>query len=223
MDQTLARAFSGLSFTYFQDAFQGWTEPSAALADAGATASQALRADQRDPSGHWAMGRALWLGGESATALDVLSATLKMSPGFVPARYMLAFINSQSGDPELAIRFADEARQLSPYDPLLFGFLGARAIALARLGQFGEASRWAQRAAICPNAHPHISTIAACCLHLDGQPGAATKWVSVVETRDPRYTAETLISAFRFEDDARDLFGAAARSLLKQGGSDCTV
>ena len=46
--------------------------------------------------------------------------------------------------------------------------LGARAMALVRLGRFDEAAEWAVKAAARPNAHPHILAIAAYSLALAG-------------------------------------------------------
>ena len=43
---------------------------------------------------------------------------------------------SRSSAGAAAIRFSVHLRRLSPFDPLLFGMLGARAMALVRLGRF---------------------------------------------------------------------------------------
>ena len=56
--------------------------------------------------------------------------------------YSLAFVHCQLGDPSAAVTAADHSRNLSPYDPLLFGMLASRAMALVRLGRFEEAADW---------------------------------------------------------------------------------
>ncbi len=63
LDPTFARAYAGLSFTHFQNAFQGWAERAPEIDRAFDTAGQSLMVDDRDPAAHWAMGRALWLRG----------------------------------------------------------------------------------------------------------------------------------------------------------------
>ena len=63
LDPTFARAHAGLSFTHFQNAFQGWAPRGPEIDRAFAAAGQSLMADDRDPAAHWAMGRALWLRG----------------------------------------------------------------------------------------------------------------------------------------------------------------
>src|SRR5690606_23128172 len=147
LDPTFSRAWAGRSFTHFQNAFQGWTEREPEIERALDTAAQALMADPRDPSAHWAMGRALWLHEGHDASVRELEQAVGLSPNFALAHYTLSFVHAQAGDPHAAIAASDHARLLSPYDPLLFGMLGARAIAHVRLGEFDEAMQWAERAA----------------------------------------------------------------------------
>ena len=63
LDPTFARAYAGLSFTHFQNAFQGWAKRAPEIDRAFDAAGQSLMVDDRDPAAHWAMGRALWLRG----------------------------------------------------------------------------------------------------------------------------------------------------------------
>jgi tetratricopeptide (TPR) repeat protein len=95
-----------------------------------------------------------------------LEQAIDLSPNFALGHYSLAFVHSQDGDPHAAISYSDQSRNLSPFDPLLFGMLGARAMALARIGRFDEAAEWGVKAAARPNAHAHIQAIAA--FSLDG-------------------------------------------------------
>ena len=161
LDPTFSRAYAGLSFTYFQNAFQGWTKREPEIDRAFEAAGQSLMADDRDPAAHWAMGRALWLRGRHDQSLVELEQAIDLSPNFALGHYTLAFVHSQAGDPHAAIASSDHSRDLSPFDPLLFGMLGARAMALVRLGRFEEAADWGVKAAARPNAHAHILAIAA--------------------------------------------------------------
>src|SRR6185369_7077933 len=122
-----------------------------------------------NPAAHWAMGRALWLRGEQDGSLLELERAVDLSPNFALGHYALSFVHSQSGDPRAAIGSSDHSRHLSPFDPLLFGMLGARAMTHVRLGQFEEAADWALKAAARPNAHTVILAIAAHCLALAGR------------------------------------------------------
>lgn len=211
LDPTFSRAHAGLSFTHWQDAFQGWQAQQAATALALETAGQGLIADDRDPAAHWAMGRALWLRGDAAQSLAELRSAVDLSPNFALGHYTLGFVNCQSGDPEAAIGSSDHSRRLSPFDPLLFGMLAVRAMALVRLGRYDEAADWAARAAARPNAHVHILAIAANCLALAGRLDEALALRKAIHAALPSYRIDNFLAAFRLAPDAAALFRAGAR------------
>ena len=202
LDPTFARAHAGVSFTHWQNAFQRWAERERESEQAFEAASQSLIADDRDPAAHWAMGRALWLRGRRVESLTELETAVDLSPNFALGHYMLAFVNSTSGDPRAAIGSSDHSRHLSPFDPLLFGMLGTRAMALVRLGQFDEAADWAVKAAARPNAHAHILAIAAHCLALAGRVDEALAFTAQIHKALPGYRLDDFFSAFRFSPDA---------------------
>ncbi|WP_204271244.1 hypothetical protein, partial [Escherichia coli] len=85
-----------------------------------------------------------------------LGQSVTLSPNFALAHYNLAFVHGTSGDAAAAVGFADHSRDLSPFDPMLFGMLGARAMALVRLGRFEEAAEFGLKAAARPSAFTHI-------------------------------------------------------------------
>ena len=213
LDPTFSRAHAGLSFTHWQCAFQRWEERGPAIDRAFAAAGQSLISDDRDPAAHWAMGRALWLRGRQDQALAELESSVELSPNFALGHYALAFVRSQSGDPEAAIVSADRSRHLSPFDPLLFGMLGSRAMALARLGRFDDAADWACKAAARPNAHVHIQAIAAHCLALAGRLDEARGFVAAIRQTQPQYGVDDFLGAFCFAAEAEPLFRQAARRI----------
>jgi tetratricopeptide (TPR) repeat protein len=200
-----ARHWAGLSFTHFQNAFQGWAEREPEIDRATETAGRSLMVDDRDPAAHWAMGRALWLRGRHDPSVVELERAVELSPNFALGHYMLAFVHAQAGDPLTAIAAADHSRELSPFDPLLFGMLGSRAMALVRLERFDEAADWAIQAASRANAHAHILAIAAYSLALAGSLEEAHSYAAAIQRALPRYRVADFLAAFRF--DAR---GAAA-------------
>jgi Flp pilus assembly protein TadD len=157
------------------------------------------------------MGRALWLRGSNDQSLAELSHAVELSPNFALGHYALAFVHAQSGDPAAAIGSADQSRHLSPFDPLLFGMLGARAMALVRQGDFEEAADWALKAAARPNAHVIIMGIAAICLGLAGRIEEGRTIVTVIRQTRPDYDAATFLASFRFEPDGASLFRDGAR------------
>lgn len=211
MDPTYSRAYAGLSFTHFQNAFL--LHPEHREREIGLaldTAGESLVADNHDPAAHWAMGRALWLQGSNDQAVAELETSVELSPNFAFGHYTLAFVNSQSGDAEAAIGSADYSRYLSPFDPLLFGMLGSRAMALFRLGAYDEAANWAIRAAARPNAHIHIHAIAAHCLAIAGRLEEAQQFVSFIRKSLPEYRVDDFLTAFRFPADTQALFRTTA-------------
>ena len=176
-------------------------------------AGQALMADDRDPAAHWAMGRALWLRGEHDQSIIELTQSLDLSPNFALAHYNLAFVHATAGDADLAIASSDHSRDLSPFDPMLFGMLGSRAMALTRLGRFDEAADWGVKAAARPNAHAHIKAIAAYTLALAGRTEEARVQLAAVHQVLPRYTAKDLITTMQLDAARATLFHKAAKLL----------
>ncbi|MNQ12448.1 Tetratricopeptide repeat protein [compost metagenome] len=213
LDPTFSRAYAGLSFTHWQTAFQRWGEQGPAIDLAFETAGQGLIADDRDPAAHWAMGRALWLRGNQDQSLTELRSAVDLSPNFALGHYTLGFVDCQSGDAEAAIGASDYSRHLSPFDPLLFGMLAVRALALVRLGRLDEAAGWAVKAAARPNAHVHILAIAACCLAMAGRIDEALGFLPLLRKAAPSYRVDDLLTAFRLTPDAQALFREAARRI----------
>ncbi len=211
LDPAFSRAHAGLSFAHWQNAFQGWADRERETALAVEAAGRSLLADDRDPAAHWAQGRALWLRGRHDESVAALARAVELSPNFAQGHYALAFVQSQSGDPVAAVSASDYSRSLSPFDPLLFAMLGARAMALVRLGQIDEAADSATKAAARPNAHPHIYAIAAYSLALAGSLDAARDHAAAVRKALPGYTIADFLRAFRFDADGEALFREGAK------------
>jgi DNA-binding SARP family transcriptional activator/Flp pilus assembly protein TadD len=210
LDPTFSRAYAGLSYTYYQDAFQQWAAREPSIAQAYRAASDALMADERDPAAHWAMGRALWLRAHRNEALCELGRAIELSPNFAHAHYSHAFVNCIAGDPAAAVESSDLSRQLSPFDPMLFGMYGTRALALVRQERFEEAAQAAVQAACRPNAFPHIHAIAACCLGLAGDPVRGRDHTAAARRIAPAYGLQDFFAAFPFDGDERTQFRRGA-------------
>lgn len=211
LDPTFSRAHAGLSFTHYQNAFQGWADRACESDRAYASASQGLMADDRDPAVHEVMGRALWLRGELDSALTELETAIDLSPNFVPGHYTLSFFHSLEGDPQAAIMASDHSRQISPFDPLMFAMLATRAVALLRLKRFDEAADWSLRAAARPNAHLHVQALSAYALALAERLPEARTRLQQVRARWPHYTVETYLSAMRLAPEGAAMVRAVAQ------------
>jgi DNA-binding SARP family transcriptional activator len=213
LDPTFSRALAGLSFTHWQNAFQRWEDHDRELGRALEAARQGLLVDERDPAVHWAQGRALWLRGLHDASVLELERAVDLSPNFAQGHYSLAFVQAQAGDPLAAIAASDRSRRLSPFDPLLFGMLGARAIALVRLGRYAEAAEAAVMAAARPNAHAHIHAVAAFSLALDGALEGARVQAGAARRVVPGYGFSDFRRAFRMDPDGEARFAEGARRI----------
>jgi TolB-like protein/Tfp pilus assembly protein PilF len=211
LDPTFARAHAGLSFTHWQNAFQGWAPREQETDRALEAAGQSLMADDRDPSAHWAMGRAMWLRGEQDQAVGELETAVDLSPNFALGHYTLAFVNAQMGDPNAAIGSSDHSRHLSPFDPMLFAIFATRTLALVRLEKFDEAAEWASKAARRPNVHPHVMGTAAYSLALAGRIEEAHACAVAIRKRLPDYSIENYLRAFRLDSNGAALFRKGAK------------
>ena len=211
LDPTFARAYAGLSFTHFQNAFQGWAKREPEMERAFEAAGQSLMADDRDPAAHWAMGRALWLYGRQDQSIIELEQAIDLSPNFALGHYTLAFVHAQGGDANAAVTFSDQSRHLSPFDPMLFAMFGSRAMGLVRLKRFEEAADWAVKAAARPNAHEHIRAIAAFCLALADRREEARVLVASIHRTRPNYRVDDFLAAFQFDPDAVALYREGAK------------
>jgi DNA-binding SARP family transcriptional activator len=219
LDPTFARAWAGLSFTHFQNVFLALTPDDRQQIELALRAARrSVDADDRDPAAHWAMGRALWLGGESSGAFAELERSVELSPNFALGHYTLGFFHCQSGDPRAAITATEHARQLSPFDPLLFAILCSRAAAHVRLGELQEAAQWASKAAGRPNAHVQVLAVAAACSALAGRRDEARRVAVRIRERVPGYGTDDLLRAYRFDADTRRMLEGA----LRQIGFDVT-
>jgi DNA-binding SARP family transcriptional activator len=213
LDPTFSRAYAGLSFTHFQDAFQNWERREPEIDRAYEAAAQGIMADERDPAVHWAMGRALWLRGRPDESVTALERSIDLSPNFALGHYNLSFVHSIVGDARAAIACSDHSRRLSPFDPMLFGMLATRAMALVRLGQFEEAAGWAVKAAARPNAFPHIHAIAAYTLALAGSLDEARSHAAAARRAAPRYNLAEFFAAFPFDAEVEALFRTGAKRI----------
>lgn len=213
LDPTFSRAYAGISFTHWQSAFQRWGDPREEATAAYVSASRSLLVDDLDPLAHWAMGRALWLKGSHGESLAELRRAVDISPSFSLGHYAIAFVQSQSGDPGEAVQAAEQSRQLSPYDPMLFGTYGALAMAHARLGEYARAAECALLAAAQPNAHRIILAIAAHCLALAGRMDVAAGLAARLKALDASYTTSDFLRTFHFSADGQRLFALAGERL----------
>ncbi|MEQ8486276.1 MAG: winged helix-turn-helix domain-containing protein [Pseudomonadales bacterium] len=196
-DPHFARACAGLSFVHFQTAFMGQADdPDGEIALARRYAERALDLDPLDPFVNFAMGRSYWLEGDLDTGLGWLQRATAISPNYAQGIYALAWTETLAGDTAQGRAHVDLAMQLSPIDPLHYAMLATRALTHLMQREYGDAARWANRAAHSPGAHVLIAMIAAAANALAGDEAQARAWARNVRKRDPRLGRENFFRAF---------------------------
>lgn len=205
LDPRFSRAYAGLSFTHYARAFLSSTpEVGGEIARAVELAQKSVNHDGRDAMGHWCLGRGLFLSREHDQALGAIDRALAINPNYAQGHYARAFVGIHSGQDEIALPALEQAQRLSPFDPLLFAMMASRAVSLANRGQYDEAAACAVRATREPNAHFHISAIAAGCLELAGRSTDARNHARFALQRHPGYSLAVFQRSFPHKnEDAR--------------------
>ena len=215
-DPDFARAYAGLSFTHFQNAFLRYSDdPAQAAALARRSAEQCLERDPADPSGALALGRAHWLTGDLEAGLPWLERASALNPNYAQARYSRAWTLAMLGQSDQSRSDVDAALELSPLDPLRYGMLGVRAFTHLSEEDHVAAAGWAEQAALAPGAHALIEMIAVVAHALAGDGARAAHWARSAHARAPDFTAQDFLRVFPCGDPRLRI--AVNRALLRHG------
>ena len=200
-DPGFARGYAGLSFTHFQDAFVKYTDDTKASAShALRYAERSLELDPLDPFANFTMGRYFWLEGTLDNSFEWLDRALTLSPNYAQCLYSHAFTDVLSGNSKSAINYVEEATNLSPLDPLLYGMRGVRALSLVTEGNFEQAAEWSEKAVRSPGAHYLITMVAVIAHSLVGDDEKASFWADIVRRRKSDACADQFFQSFPFTD-----------------------
>lgn len=201
LDPNFARAYGGLSFTRFQEAFLRYAhDPRAAAQKARRHAERGLEIDPLDPFVCFNMGRAFWLVDQLDAAAGWLDRATALNPNYAQGYYSRAFTAMLAGDHVVSAEGVSAALRLSPLDPLRYGMLGTRSLSLTQTGRYDEAADWSDKAAAAPGAHFLISMIALAANALAGRYGQAQFWMDDLRARRPDANAQHFFAAFPIHD-----------------------
>jgi TolB-like protein len=142
--------------------FEGRVSPSR-MDDALDLALRGLDRDDRDPQGHFALGRVRLARREYDLAIDALEHALDLNPYLAVSHCGLGDSLAYEGYINNSIRHFERAIELSPHDPFRWAFHSYKSLAHL-FGQDDEAAtREALRAVQVPNAHysAHANLLAA--------------------------------------------------------------
>jgi TolB-like protein len=203
LEPDFARAYAGLSFTHFQEAFLNYaSDVPEATRLAQHYAEQSLEHDPLDPFGNFTMGRTFILSGDIEGSLPWLDRANALNPNYAQGKYSRAWSDAMIGRQQDTQANVDAALNLSPLDPLRYAMLSVRAFSHMGLDEPAEAARWADQAARSPNAHVLIDLIAAAAHGLNGDDAAAKIWAETARARRPDVSAADFFRAFPFRDGA---------------------
>ncbi len=214
-DSHFARAYGGLSFTHFQNAFlHDPADHAAEVAAAKALAERAIQCDALDPFAHFNLGRTHWLEGDVKASIGSLEHSTILSPNYAQGVYAKAWARTLAGDSTGGDEDAIMALKLSPLDPLRFAMVGTRAFAHLTSGQIESGVQLAEQAAYTPGAHRHIMVIAAIGTQLAGQADKARTWIARAEQGGIKASSAEFLRAFPFaEGEAREVIERSLRDL----------
>jgi DNA-binding winged helix-turn-helix (wHTH) protein len=200
MEPGFARAYAGLSFTQFQNAFMRYTEGAEASKLAEHYAAQSLERDPMDPFGHFTMGRTFWIRGDLESSLPWLERANALNPNYAQARYSRGWTEALLGNAKSSHANIDAAFALSPLDPMLYGMYGVRALSHLVQGKSDQAVDWAERAANAPGAHALIAMIAVVAHGLNANDERARSWAQSAHARAQHLNSDDFLRAFPFRD-----------------------
>lgn len=183
------------------------------LCRAAEYARQSVAADPRDPQAQMVLGRTHTLSGDADAAISRLTDAVDLNGNFAHVRFYLAYALLYAGRRTEALVHLDQARRLSPYDPLTFGFLSLRAQLLSLEGAVEEGADWADRALSQPGAHFQNLTIAAWCSERAGRHETARRHLAAARIARPGFSTDDYFAAFRFSAADRSEIEASLRQI----------
>lgn len=215
LDPHFSRAYSGLSFTCFQERFLQYSDdPDGPARRARALAEWALQCDPLDPFAHLNLGRALWFDQAIGESIERLNHCTTLSPNYAQAIYSKAWAEMAQCDADASDADAALALRLSPLDPLRYAMLGVRSVSALLAGDYDGAVDWGEKAAHSPGAHKHIAVIAAMAAQAAGRTDRAAHWVDRARRLDDQVSRASFLRSFPFAPTSgRETIEKALRDL----------
>ncbi|MEZ5658654.1 MAG: winged helix-turn-helix domain-containing protein [Burkholderiaceae bacterium] len=201
LDPHFARAFGGLSFTHFQNAFVGFARNREHhRREARRHAERALELDPQDPFILLTAGRERLLFNDWDGSIGWFERCRQLNPSYALAYYHLALADGVLCDGRSGPAHTERALRLSPVDPLRYGMLGSRAICHLVRGDLAASRHHARLAAREPNAHALVHCIDAIASMLDGDIEAGRRAGQRILSLAPGFQTATYFDAFPFRD-----------------------
>ncbi len=203
LDPNSARTFAGLSTAHWLRAFLELNDDrQGEIQQALELAQQSIVLDPRDPLAHWALGRALHLRHDFAQSVEEFEIANNLNPSFALGQFAQAFAMMHVGDNDRSNQILDNARRLSPYDPMSYAMLGVQAVNNAMLGHYDDAADLSVRGARLLAWYCQMfPVIAAYCNVLAGRNDVAGKYFTQLRDTRPDYNSTDYFRAFPHQRD----------------------
>jgi adenylate cyclase len=168
IDPDYAPAMARLALSQMMRRSRHWVaDPGPDIDEGIRMARQAIAVGRDDPLVLDLAGLALaTLAGDYEAATAALDRALVLNPNFALGFGHRALILAYFNRPEAAILSAEQAIRLSPFDPAMFAFCEALALAHLTLGRYGEGLRWAEAAVRENSGLPGLRYKLSLCGHL---------------------------------------------------------
>ena len=199
LEPQFSRAFSGLSFTSFQDRFLQYSDSGDEMAHrARSLADEALRYDPLDPFAHLNLARSMWFEDALPESIERLTDCITLSPNYAQAIYSKSWAEMTQCDAVQSDQDAALALRLSPLDPLRYAMLAVRSVSALLSGDHESAAELGEKAGWSPGAHKHIAIIAAIAAHAAGRKDRAAYWVDRARRLDRMVDKASFLRSFPF-------------------------
>jgi TolB-like protein/DNA-binding winged helix-turn-helix (wHTH) protein len=142
-----APARSLLAFSLLFAVHMGWLDRARELQRGHEQAQTAVALDDHDPWGHIALGYEALMGRRAEDSVAAFRRAVDLNPSSAAAHGHLGHALAFAGQDQAAIRHAEEAIRLSPFDPMMALFLGTIGVAHYLAGRYAEAVRYTGEAA----------------------------------------------------------------------------
>jgi tetratricopeptide (TPR) repeat protein len=168
LDPAYGPAIARIALSRGMQRQRNWIPPTGPEIEEGiAMARKAIAAAGDDP---WVLdfaGLALaQLAGDNDAALSALDRAIALNPNFAIAFGHRAVVLAYLNRPEEAIRSARQAIRLSPFDPTMFSFCQALALAELAAGRYEAGLSWAEEALRENGGMPALRLKLSLCGHL---------------------------------------------------------
>jgi Tfp pilus assembly protein PilF len=214
-DPKLSRAYAGMAFVKFQNAFMRYSQDTGQeAAQARDFAERSLELQPKDPFGNFMMGRIHWLDHDPEASKPWFERSVLFCPNYTWGYYGSSWADTFTGERDSAMAKADRAIELSPIDPMRPGMTGIKMWVYLAREDYPSAVKWAEIAARTPWAHAGMAFFAAMSHQLNGDAAAANRWMAEVKRRNPDFELRHLMTVVPDSDAYfRGLVEKTAREL----------